>query len=189
MLTLNQVMRILILNIILTLSIVVSNAQEYEFKRWPYPWGPPVGGRYTDSLLDYDKDKDTIFVFTPNEHIVSKIKIIDKSLRFNLWDCHSYYIAKIEIIDLLWCSKLFDSDSIKKIEYCILPYEFKENKAEFLIGTFAAHNNYISFIRTLILEKKRRYYVSQCITITRADGKGRFYKKINRIKNKTIRPH
>jgi len=112
-------MRILILNIIFILTISVSVAQEYEFRKWKYPMGAPLSG-YNDSILgDYNSDNDIILDFDAGEHAICNIKIINKYLRF--FRLRPYYICKIEVVDIFWHYEKFNHDTIKKTAYCILP--------------------------------------------------------------------
>ena len=172
-------MRILILNIILTVFIVNSSAQNYEFKKWLYPWDPPLGG-YNDSILgDYDENKDIILQFEPNEHVICNIKIVKKNLKY--YHFRLYFIAEIEIVDILWRHSNINLNIINEIKYCILPFGSNFNKYEIIIGTFSVSNIYLSFQKELNLKNNTRYFISQPIFISCETGINVFNKQIEKL--------
>lgn len=174
-------MRILFLNLILIVVGITSvAAQEYEFRKWKYPMGPPLSG-YNDSILgDYDNNKDIILDFDANEHTICKINIIDKY--FKLYKLQPYYICEIETLEVLWNYKDFNQEKIKKIKYCVFPLKMCHKNE--ITGTFAIYNNYLSFQKKIDLKTNTRYYISQSMIITSANGDGAYSKAVTKLDNR-----
>lgn len=156
-------MRILILSIILTLFTINLSAQNYEFREWPYPCGPPLGG-YNDSILgEYNENKDIILEFEASEHSLCEIRITERYLKF--YKLKPYWIYKIEVLNVFWSYKSFNVDEIKKNVFCTTFFKNKYSKNTVFIGTFSVNINHLVLQKKLSLEKNITYYISQKIVI------------------------